>query len=255
MWGAAAAGILAAAGCYDSRFGEPGPGPDGWTPTERIGTLRKRYAGTTVVIDADIVVEGRVTTSDRSGNFFRSFCIEQEGAALEVMAGIDYLHNDYPPGSLVSLRLRGLALGTSREVLQVGRPPAPGSGYPTDYIGSRPAMDRVAVRIGSEQIVAPQPTVRTIGELDVALCGTLVRIDGLRYTPEELSPSEWSGYKRFTDASGAEIFTYVRRYADFADNEVPPQAVSLTGILQHDATNGGRYILKLRDETDCRISI
>ena len=57
---------------------------------------------------------------------------------------------------------------------------------------------------------------------------------------------------QYPDDEGAEIYTYVRTYARFADEEVPAGQVSLTGILQHDETGGGRYILKLRDETDCR---
>ena len=79
-----------------------------------------------------------------------------------------------------------------------------------------------------------------------------MRIDRLIYRPEDLSGSTWSGYKRFADDEGAEIYTYVRTYARFADEEVPAGQVSLTGILQRDETGGGRYILKLRDETDCR---
>lgn len=85
-----------------------------------------------------------------------------------------------------------------------------------------------------------------------ALCGTLVRIDGLRYTPEDLSASTWSGYKRFADSDDNTVYTYVRTYARFADTDVPVGTVSLTGILQYNAAGDGRYILKLRDESDCR---
>ena len=70
-------------------------------------------------------------------------------------------------------------------------------------------------------------------------------------TPEDLSAATWAGYKRFTDADGNAVYTYVRRYARFADAEVPAGTVSLTGILQYDAAGDGRYILKLRDENDC----
>lgn len=59
-------------------------------------------------------------------------------------------------------------------------------------------------------------------------------------------------YKRFTDAGGAEIYTYVRNYAGFAGEEVPAgKSCSLTGILQYDDAGKGRYLLKLRDENDC----
>ena len=75
-----------------------------------------------------------------------------------------------------------------------------------------------------------------------------MRIERVRYAPDGLAEGTWAGNKRFTDQEGAAVYTYVRPYADFAGNEVPAGPCSLTGILQHD---GGRYLLKLRDETDC----
>lgn len=220
FFGAVAALLLT--GCYDSRFGEPDDDGEGKPATETIAALRDRYAGTPFTVTGDIVVTGRVASCDRAENFYRTLCICDAEAGLEVMAGIDHLHNDFPVGSRVTLSLRGLAVAESRGVLQAGRPPAAGSGYATDYIGSRAALGAV-----------------------------LVRIDGVRYTPEDLSAATWAGYKRFTDADGNAVYTYVRRYARFADAEVPAGTVSLTGILQYDAAGDGRYILKLRDENDC----
>lgn len=241
---------LLLAGCYDSRFGERGDGTTTEPVTATIRQLREKYAGTTFPVAGDVVVSGRVTTSDRNENFYRTFCIEDDGAGLEVMAGIDHLHNDFPSGCRVTLRLRGLALGESYGVLQAGRMPAPGSGFATDYIGSKAALDAAVTRSGevAEPVV---PALLAIGELTPALCGTLVRIEALGYTPEDLTPGTWAGYKRFTDGTGAEIYTYVRSYARFADNEVPTGRCTLTGILQYDAAGDGRYILKLRSEDDC----
>ena len=168
FFGAVAALLLT--GCYDSRFGEPDDDGEGKPATETIAALRDRYAGTPFTVTGDIVVTGRVASCDRAENFYRTLCICDAEAGLEVMAGIDHLHNDFPIGSRVTLSLRGLAVAESRGVLQAGRPPAAGSG---------------------------------------------------------------------------------RRYARFADAEVPAGTVSLTGILQYDAAGDGRYILKLRDENDC----
>lgn len=243
--------FLLLTGCYDSRFGERSGGEEPEPATATIAQLRQLYAGTTFVIATDVVVSGRVNTSDAEENFYRTFCVEEDGAGLEVMAGIDHLHNDFPTGCLVTLRLKGLTVAESRGVLQVGRPPAAGSGYATDYIGSQPALAAVLVRSG-ESLNAPAPALRRIPELTPALCGTLIRIDGLRYTPEDLSASTWSGYKRFADSDGNTVYTYVRPYARFADADVPAGTVSLTGILQYDAAGDGRYILKPRDESDCR---
>lgn len=184
--------FLLLTGCYDSRFGERSGGEEPEPATATIAQLRQLYAGTTFVIATDVVVSGRVNTSDAEENFYRTFCVEEDGAGLEVMAGIDHLHNDFPPGSRVTLRLKGLALGESRGILQVGRKPAAGSGFATDYLGSKAALDAAASRTGE----APQPVapaLLTIAELTPKRCGTLVRIDGLSYTPEDLTPGTWGG--------------------------------------------------------------
>ena len=242
--------VILLAGCYDSRFGKPGGDTPPEPVTTTIGELRAKYAGTTFPVTGDIVVSGRVNTSDLGGNFYRTLCIEDEGAGMEIMAGIDQLHNDFPMGCRVTLRLKGLALGESRGILQAGRTPAAGSGFVTDYIGSKPALDAALTRNG-EQLHPLVPTLLTIRELTPERCGTLVRIEALRYTPEDLTPGTWAGYKRFTDDNGAEVHTYVRNYARFAGDEVPVGRCTLTGILQYDDAGDGRYILKLRDENDC----
>ncbi len=235
------------AGCYDSSFGERAETREPEAATTSLGELRRHFEGKTVVVESAMTATGRVTTSDRSENFYRTLCIEADGAALEIMAGLDHLHNDYPEGCTVTVHLQGWALGESRGVLQLGRKPAADSGYPTDYIASRPALDRTLVR-SDEPLQPLAPTIRTLGELTPAMCGTLVRIEGLHYDPEELSERCWASYNRFTDDEERTIRTYVRSYARFADSEVPVGRCTLTGILQHD---GNRYLLKLRDENDC----
>ena len=121
FFGAVAALLLT--GCYDSRFGEPDDDGEGKPATETIAALRDRYAGTPFTVTGDIVVTGRVASCDRAENFYRTLCICDAEAGLEVMAGIDHLHNDFPIGSRVTLSLRGLAVAESRGVLQAGRPP------------------------------------------------------------------------------------------------------------------------------------
>lgn len=101
FFGAVAALLLT--GCYDSRFGEPDDDGEGKPATETIAALRDRYAGTPFTVTGDIVVTGRVASCDRAENFYRTLCICDAEAGLEVMAGIDHLHNDFPIGSRVTL--------------------------------------------------------------------------------------------------------------------------------------------------------
>ena len=60
---------LLAAGCYDSRFGERGDDATPEPVTATIRQLREKFAGTTFPVTGDIVVSGRVTTSDYDENF------------------------------------------------------------------------------------------------------------------------------------------------------------------------------------------
>lgn len=236
-------------GCYDSQFGSPEREVTAESVSP-IAELRKQFLGTPFVVNSDFTVDGRVVSSDQAGNFYRTICIEKEQAALELLTGIDQLHNRFPLGCSVTLHLKGLTVAEKFGVLQVGTAPQPGSGYDVDYIGSLPALDQYLVR-NSEALVDPQPARLTIPELDPLRCGTLVQIDNLRYAPESETESGWSGYRRFVDPNGNVIRSYVRDYADFADKEIPEMVVSLVGILQYDDSGDGCFLLKLRDETDC----
>lgn len=241
--------LLLAGGCYDSHFGESGEKPGEEMANTSLAGLRELFTGESEVIEGDIRVRGTVTTSDRAGNFYRTLCIEEQEAALEVMVGLDHLHNDYPPGSRLIVRLRGLTLGCQHGILQVGSRAEPGSGYATGYLGSKPAADAAIVRLeGTRPVEAAD---MGIAELTPARCGTLVRVEGLLLQSDSQAPVAWAGYHLFADASGNLIRTYVRPYADFASGEIPAGRVALTGILQLDGSSSDRYMLKLRDEEDC----
>ena len=243
--------LLGLASCYDSSFSTDDPHREGPLTTTSLRAIGEGLQeGERTTITKELVVEGRVTTSDRSGNFYRTFCIESEGAAAEVMAGLDALHNDYPEGARVVISLKGLAVGRRIGVLQIGLPTESGSYYPTDYFGSKAALDRYCTRTTTP--LAPlTPTTKTISALMPADCGCLVRIDGLRYAPETITESCWKGYQRFTDSNGDAVYSYVRDYADFANEPLPTGSCSLVGILQYNPSGEGRFLIKLRDETDC----
>lgn len=246
----AAAALLAA--CHDGPFDSPPPADNPLPATTTIAEVRRLTDGASVTVTNDIAVCGIVTTSDRRYNFYRSLCVESDGAALEFLAGIDRLCVDYPVGCRVTVLLRGLTLGTYRGVLQVGVKSEAGSYYPTTYLASPAAVAAHLVR-WDETLQSVAPTCLRIGDLTLARCGTLVRIDGLRFVPdaESAESSTWAGTHRFCDASGAEVFSSVRSNADFADTEIPVGEGALVGILQHEGSGDSiRFLLKLRDETD-----
>lgn len=274
----AAAALLAA--CHDGPFDPPPPADNPLPATTSIADVRRLTDGASVTVTNDIAVCGTVTTSDRRYNFYRSFCIESDGAALELLAGIDRLHVDYPVGCRVTVLLRGLTIGMYRGVLQVGAKSDAGSYYPTTYLASPAAVAAHLVR-WDETLQPVVPTRLRIGDLTLARCGTLVRIDGLHFVPDTESDAAtsaaataitsaaafagpvaaadpaatWAGTHRFCDASGVEIYSYVRSNADFADTAIPSGEGSLVGILQCEGSGASaRFLIKLRDDTGMKLN-
>ncbi len=245
-------------GCYDSSFQSPSEEVSQKQVNSTISQLTSQYMGSRFVVDRPTIVYGVVTSSDEGGNFYNTFTVENDGAALEIMAGLSYLSNEFPLGSQVILTLEGMAIGRSRGVYQVGRMPIdPTSYFAVDYIGSMAALHAVVERF-SEEITFPMPATLTISQLTDAMAGRLIRIDNLIYSPEiddeqteAIDDGTWSGYQRFVDSSQREIYTYTSDYASYANDAVPTSSVALTGILQYDSTGENRYIIKLRDASDC----
>ena len=242
--------LLGAAACHDGPFGEPAADEPIPPATCSLPDLRGRTVaeGAPTTVTGDWVVSGIVTATDRRLAFSRSLCIESDGAALQLLAGLDRLWVDYPPGCRVTVRLQGLTIGLYRGVLQAGAAAAPGSYYPTGYLASPAAVAAHLFR-ANDPLQPPAPTVRRIRDLSPELGGTLVRIEGLERLPDETEYAPvWSGTHAFSDAAGDIVYTYVRSRALFADDPIPAGRCSLTGIL---LCENGRYLIQLRDENDC----
>lgn len=242
--------------CYDSA---PAPATEVALPAANcsIAMLRELYDGRTRLLDADLRIVGRITTSDDEGNFYKTIVVEDESGAVEIMAGITDLATIYPTGVALAIDLRGCALGESYGVMQIGRYPASYSGYATDYFSSKVLLDRHITRGDDISPVEAAPVA--IADLRREMCGRLIRIDSLLLRQPEtdddvaVTPAAWSGYTVFDDPSGDSIVVYTRTYADYADHRVPTGRVALTGILQYGKSSGSRecYQLKMRHEEDC----
>lgn len=240
---------ILAAGCSGGYDPEPPAVRTPPAPTLSIGTLHALYRGELVTIGEEMVVAGRVTTSDRAGNFYRTLCIEQEGYGLEILVGGESLHSRYPLGSLLHLRLRGLTLAESRGVLQAGIK-APDYAYEElEYLSAQPRIDEHLFRAELQE----EPRARNfqIEELRIEQCGTLVVVAGLRHEPLGDAGETLEGYHRFVDRNGGVLHLYVSPYARFAAHPLPTGEAALRGILQHlSSGEHAGFVIKPRNEED-----
>lgn len=162
---------LLAAGCYDDA-GVPAPKNDPLPEANlSLSDLSARCGDTPVRIVQDIVVAGRVTTSDEAGNFFCSVVLQEDGTGVELMAGLDDLFRVYPPGCRIAVRLQGLAMCRRFGVVQIGTMPAAGD-YAVEAIGVRALLDRY-VACETVDVRHPVPRIVAFDELAPDMCGCL----------------------------------------------------------------------------------
>lgn len=248
---ALAAAMLPAVCC--DRFAEPAQ-TTGDTPKANItiAALAEMYRGSAVVITENLIIAGRVTSSDREGNFYRSFTVEQDGAAVEIMAGLTDLHNIWPLGSGVTVRLQGLALGEADGVKRLGLPETEYGGLSVGYIPSRVELDAHISRThGPEPFGIPNYYATM---LDRRMCGRLVRVVSIARADDDTA-DVWEGFRIFEDdENGTRIAVSVSRYARFAQQPVVGRGpVAISGILLYGRPEGAdedMFILKPRHEDD-----
>jgi hypothetical protein len=227
-------------------------------PNVMLGELREFYTGASLTISDDIIVSGRVVSSDVAGNFYNTLFIEDGTGAVEIMAGMPDLDATYRPGQRIVVRARGLAVGWSNGAMQFGLPPEAGSGFQTGYFYHPVVARRYISRVRDVEEVAPVET--NVAELSTEMCGRLVTLRDLYLDPEESSatwavtePTPTTGYRKFYTTYRRDSVTVLTSgYATFADMPLPTEPVTLTGILLYGKGNSGRnhYLLKMRNEKD-----
>ena len=169
------------------------------TPTHTIAELVAMYKlGKPQVIKDDIVIAGKVSTSDRTGNFYRSFYIQDETGGIEIKIGKTGLYNDYKPGQTVYVKCEGLTLGMygyksgnygGSGMVQLGYEDPTGD-YETSYLDVAPIIDRHIFRGEFGEPVVPQVVTESQlpGKNDTQATnryvGSLVTLKGLRYAEE-----------------------------------------------------------------------
>lgn len=234
-------------GCYDS-FHMPQQ-HNTFTRSYAISSLHSSYDGEPFTVSEDIYIVGRVVSSDRAGNFYRTFVVCDESGGAEIMAGINDIHSVYPYGSQVKINLLGCAVSESLGVMQIGLPAEKYENRDVDYFYSKVNLDKHIER-GSDVVDIEIPVLR-ICELEKSMCGCPVTVEALSASEENIDRI-WFGYHIFEDHEGNKILTYTSRYADFAEDMVPDAAMTITGILQYGKVAGEeRFIIKMRDREDC----
>lgn len=223
------------------------PEPDGAAmlePNMTIQEFKRLYAGSPVEITNDtLVITGIVNSSDASGNFYRSFYIQDETGGIEIKIGKTGLYNDYPEGMRIFIKPKYLCLGAYGGMVQLGAVSTE-ERYETSYIDAQALIDRTIFKGGVDAPCDPL-VITQASEINDNVLGVLVTLQQARYTGGDDGLMTWavaedaengieaaSGNQNF-DLGGKKVVVRSSGYADFATAPVPAvgSLCNLTGIM------------------------
>lgn len=255
--------ILMAKGCgYDSFGGGTGPDDSEVIANAPIESMRELYANGTIRIEEDIIIAGFVTANDYSGNFYKTFVIEDDTGAVEILAGFYDLHATYNEGRRVAIYTQGLCLGEYNGVMQLGRAVNSYSDYRIEPFGSAALMEEYVVR--GKTYDKRRAEKRSIKELSESECGKLICVERVLFGRdttvcwahgEALQGKYTNGVHQFRDNSGDSLLVVTSSYCDFASLTVTCDTVNLTGILMYGKFNDHKpmFALKMRNRYDAEV--
>ncbi|MCM1502017.1 MAG: DUF5689 domain-containing protein [Bacteroidales bacterium] len=200
----AIASCLAACEEFEPVFTGKYPEPEAWEPvhmepTHTIAELVAMYTvGKPIEITEDIIIAGKVSTTDKPGNFYKSFYIQDGTGGIELKLGKNGLYNDYKPGQTIYVKCQGLTLGMygyksgsygGNGMVQLGYLSTDAK-YETSYIENPLLIDmhffkgELGDEVQPEIITESQLPSKTATMATCPYIGKLVTLQGLKYADE-----------------------------------------------------------------------
>ncbi|WP_213197000.1 DUF5689 domain-containing protein [Cloacibacterium caeni] len=232
------------------------------TPTKTIAEVKTAYANNSATITDDIIIEGYVSSSDESGNVYKTIYLQNapENPTQGLVVSVDAVstYTSYPQGSKVYIKLKGLAFGKYGGVLQVGY-------NNLDPVSNTTTFGRIPEKLVGNHLVRscdPKakivPKVITLSQLSSSidpLIGALVQVNNAEFPVNLLcnvyAPNGTSVDRRIVDPTRpADASTRVVRnsgYATFASEQLPAGNGTFVGVLSRYNSTYQFYINRVSD--------
>lgn len=209
------------------------------------------HSASPVLVTKDIIIKGKVISTDKAGNIYKSLYIEDGTGGINIKLDQKEIYNIYKLGQKIYVKCKGLYLGNYKGVPQIGY----NNSGSLSYIPST----LFSTYIFKDSFPGPPPTPRIMNISDFTLndISTLVQLDSVHFAPADtMQPfvaigATYGTDRTIIDKNGHSIVIYTSAYADFARNLVPKGTGSIVAILSYyNGTNS--YQLYLRDINDVK---
>ena len=221
--------------------------------TNSIQELKALYTegGTEIGIDKDFVVQGKVISSDKEGNIYKSLVIQDETGGIEIKINSNGLYNYFKQGTTVFLRANNLKVGAYGGTLSIGSVPVD-KNYENDFIPAA-VMENYVIKGGRGELV--KPTVVTIPTLSSKYNNMLIQLNDVQFLESEVANNmtfadgvnSLTENRTLVDPAGNRLVVRTSGYARFADTKLPLGSGSVKGILTYFHDTAQLTIISIND--------
>jgi len=267
----AAAILVPLSSCIKDKFTVPSPGaninPAGIHSTMTIKQFKQQYyvpvlnATLPVIMTDSQVISGVVCADDRSGNFYKTLCLQDSTGGIQIKINNTSLYYTYPVGRRIWIKTKGLYIFDYGGTAQIG-------GY-IDLAGSHPAVGAIAGENAAASIITGEwgvpvvPIKTTIAQLTnvssyIDLQSMLYEIDSVEYGQQDTSGltygnalTKGSNSLVLNDCLGYSMVVYSSGYASFANARPSKGHGNIVGIYNYYRySSSGNFEFIIRDTTD-----
>lgn len=219
----------------------------------------------------DYIIRGYVTSSDASGNIYKSLYIQDETGAITLSINQNSLFNQYRVGQEVIIDVTGLYVGKYAGLEQIGgygeyngTPQVSFMTYESfvehAQVNGLPVLTTNYINMGDQYPVGGPYCIRTtIGQINgmtsaeevQAMQSQFVELQNVSWEGggvETYAPYEESVSRNLTDASGQTIIVRNSGYATFYNQVLPKGTGNVRGMLSY---YNGSWQIVLRSAADC----
>ena len=234
------------------------------TPNMTIADFKAKYWQEAInyidTIKEDIVIHGWVTSTDVSGNIYKSLYISDGTGALSISINQNNLCNKYRMGQEIVLPLKGYYIGKYNGQQQLGYPAWYQKGLTWEATFLPQYMwERMAELNGRPDLSKIDTLEVTLGEFcdkfDRETClkyqAQLVRINGVYFEDAgeiPFSEEKSSSNRTIYDDAGHKLTLRNSNYADFRSVTLPKGKVDIIGMLGSYSSNSWQLYLRTIDD-------
>ncbi len=212
-------------------------------PTTTIKALKETYQGEPIKIEENLVVEGMITATDETKNFYKEVYLQDTTSGIKININSTRLFElGFELNRAVILNCKGLTLTQVNEELQLG--------FSTEEeFNPIPEEQLYKYIYLQEYNFSLEPFTLTLAELTPEDIGKWVELEALQFTYPATPFVENNSDTNHTvnDCFGNIIEVSTRKNATFKDVVTPNENGNLQGIL---TSNNNTYVLKIRHEND-----